>query len=156
MQDLDLDRDHAEETTNEHESEASEVNLAGKRRAHGLGSVSAVVPDGKNAGLHSCGFVSICGSTELFLLKRAGWRRLNSQRCGARFPLTVIQVEERARYLGALDQGWSRHSSACHAIAPMERRRKGATAEHAGQLLDLQTLVAGAVERSVDLAAGGK
>jgi len=42
----------------------------------------------------------------------------------------VIQVEERARYLGALDQG------------------------HAGQLLDdLQTLVAGAVERSLDLAS---
>jgi len=50
----------------------------------------------------------------------------------AGFPLTVIQVEERGRYLDALDQG------------------------HAGQLLDLQTLVAGAVERSLDLAAGGK
>jgi hypothetical protein len=36
----------------------------------------------------------------------------------------------RARHLGALDQG------------------------HAGQLLDLQTLVAGAVERSLDLATG--
>ena len=46
----------------------------------------------------------------------------------AGFPLTVIQVEERARYLGALDQG------------------------HAGQLLDLQTLVADAVERSLNLA----
>jgi hypothetical protein len=76
--------------TNEHESEASEVNLAGKRRAHGLGLVSAVVPDGQNAGLYSCGFVSIRGSTQLFLLNRAGWRRLNSQRCGAGFPLTVI------------------------------------------------------------------
>ena len=53
-----------------------------------------------------------------------------SSRAG--FPLTVIQVEERARYLGALDQG------------------------HAGQRLDRQTLVAGAVERSLDLAAGGK
>lgn len=60
------------------------------------------------------------------------------------FPLTAIQVEERARYLGALDQGWSRHSS------------KGAKAEHAGQRLDWQTLVAGAVERSLDLAAGEK
>ena len=50
----------------------------------------------------------------------------------AGFPLTVIQVEERARSLGALGQG------------------------HAGQLLDLQTWVAGAVERSLDLAAGGK
>ena len=48
------------------------------------------------------------------------------------FPLTVIKVEERARYLGALDQG------------------------HTGQLLDPQTLVAGAVERSLDLAAGGQ
>jgi hypothetical protein len=97
-------------------------------------SVCAVIPDGKNAGLYSCGFVSIRGSTELFLLNRAGWRRLNSQRCGARFPLTVIQVQERARYLGALD---------CDP-------KSG----HAGQLLDLQILVAGAVERSLDLAAG--
>jgi hypothetical protein len=63
---------------------------AGKRRAHGLGLVSAVVPDGQNAGLYSCGFVSIRGSTELFLLNRAGWRRLNLQRCGAGFPLTFI------------------------------------------------------------------
>ena len=47
----------------------------------------------------------------------------------AGFPLTVIQVEERARYLGALDQ------------------------EHTGQRLDLQTLVAGAVERSLDLVS---
>ena len=46
------------------------------------------------------------------------------------FPLTVIQVEERAVYLNALDQG------------------------HAGNLLPLQTLVATAVERSLDLAAG--
>ena len=53
-----------------------------------------------------------------------------SSRAG--FPLTVIQVEERARYLGARDQG------------------------HAGQRLELQTLVAGAVERSLDLVAGGK
>ena len=54
---------------------------------------------------------------------------LNWQLLRAGFPLTVIQVEERARYLGALDQG------------------------HAGQRLDLQTLVADAVERSLDLAA---
>ena len=46
---------------------------------------------------------------------RTGRLLLNWQRRRAGFPLTVIQVEERARYLGALDQG------------------------HAGQLLDLQT-----------------
>jgi len=63
---------------------------------------------------------------------RTGRLLLNWQLLQARFPLTVIQVEERARYLGALDQG------------------------HAGPLLDLQTLVAGAVERSLDLAADGK
>lgn len=57
---------------------------------------------------------------------------LNWQLLRAGFPLTVIQVEERARYLGALDQG------------------------HAGQPPDWQTLVAGAVECSLDLAAGGK
>ena len=57
---------------------------------------------------------------------------MNGPRLHAGFPLTAIPVEERARYLGALDQG------------------------HAGQLLDLQTLVAGAVERSLDLAADGK
>ena len=61
---------------------------------------------------------------------RSGRLLLNWQLLQAGFPLTVIQVEERARYLGALDQG------------------------HAGQWLDLQTLVAGAVERSLDLAAG--
>ena len=61
---------------------------------------------------------------------RTGRLLLNWQLLQAGFPLTVIQVEEWARYLGALDQG------------------------HAGQLLDLQTLVAGAVERSLDLAAG--
>ena len=49
---------------------------------------------------------------------------LNWQLLQARFPLTIIPVEERVRCLGALDQG------------------------HAGQLLDLQTLVVGAVERS--------
>jgi Fic family protein len=64
--------------------------------------------------------------------RKTGRLLLNWQLLQAGFPLTVIQVEERARYLGALDQG------------------------HAGQLLDLQTLVAGAVERSLDLAAGGK
>ena len=57
---------------------------------------------------------------------------LNWQLLQAGFPLTVIQVEERARYLGALDRG------------------------NAGQLLDVQTLVAGAGDRSLDLAAGGK
>jgi hypothetical protein len=61
---------------------------------------------------------------------RTGRRLLNWQLLRAGFPLTVIQVEERARYLGALDQG------------------------HSGQRLDLQTLVAGAVERSLDWAAG--
>ena len=61
---------------------------------------------------------------------RTGRLLLNWQLLRAGFPLSVIQVEERARYLGALDQG------------------------HAGQLLDLQTLVASAVERSLDLAAG--
>ena len=45
---------------------------------------------------------------------RTGRLLLNWQLLQARFPLTVIQVEERARYLGALDQG------------------------HAGQLLDLK------------------
>ena len=63
---------------------------------------------------------------------RTGRLLLNWQLLRAGFPLTVIQVEERARYLGALDQG------------------------HAGQLLDWQTLVAGTVERSLDWAAGGK
>ena len=59
---------------------------------------------------------------------RTGRLLLNWQILKAGFPLTVIQVEERARYLGALDQG------------------------HAGQLLELQTLVAGAVERCPNLA----
>jgi Fic family protein len=63
---------------------------------------------------------------------RTGRLLLNWQLLRAGFPLTVIQVEERARYLGALDQG------------------------HAGQRLDLQTLVTDAVERSLDLAAGGR
>ncbi len=55
---------------------------------------------------------------------------MNWQLLRAGFPLTVIQVEERARYLDALDQG------------------------HTGILLPLQTVVATAVERSLDLAAG--
>ena len=63
---------------------------------------------------------------------RTGRLLLNWQLLQAGFPLTVIQVEERARYLGALDQG------------------------HAGQLLELQTLVAGAGERSLDLVMGRK
>jgi Fic family protein len=54
---------------------------------------------------------------------RTGRLLLNGQLLQAGFPLTVIQVEERARYLGALDQG------------------------HAGQRLDLQTLVLGRFER---------
>ncbi len=61
---------------------------------------------------------------------RTGRLLMNWQLLRAGFPLTVIQVEERARYLDALDQG------------------------HAGNLLPLQTLVATAVERSFDLAAG--
>ncbi len=63
---------------------------------------------------------SVSGKTERLLL--------NWQLTG--FPLTVIPVEERARYLGTLDQGY------------------------AGQRLDWQILVAGAVERSLDLAGG--
>lgn len=58
---------------------------------------------------------------------RTGRLLLNWQLLQAGFPLTVIQVEDRARYLSALDQG------------------------HTGQLLELQTLVATAVERSLDL-----
>ena len=63
---------------------------------------------------------------------RTGRLLLNWQLLQRGFPITVIQVEERAQYLGALDQG------------------------HTGQLLELQTLVAGAVERSLDLSAGGQ
>ena len=63
---------------------------------------------------------------------RTGRLLLNWQLLRAGFPLTVIQVEERARYREALDQG------------------------NAGQRLDLQTLVAGAVERSLDLALAGQ
>lgn len=59
---------------------------------------------------------------------RTGRLLMNWQLLRAGFPLTVIQVEERSRYLDALDQG------------------------HAGNLLPLQTLVARAVERSLDLA----
>lgn len=62
----------------------------------------------------------------------AGRLLLNWQLLQAGFPLTRIQVEEGTRYLGALDQG------------------------HAGQLLDLQTLVADAAQRSLDLAMGAK
>ena len=61
---------------------------------------------------------------------RTGRLLLNWQLLRAGFALTVIQVEERAQYLDALDQG------------------------HAGNLLPLQVLVANAVERSLDLAAG--
>ena len=88
------------------------------------------------------GIVSCCLRKGAIAMRRRSWMvvgngrtgrlLLNWQRRSAGFPLTVIQVEERARYLGALDQG------------------------HAGQLLDLQTLIANAVGRSLDLAAGGK
>ena len=60
---------------------------------------------------------------------RTGRLLMNWQLLQAGFPLTVIQVEERARYLDALDQG------------------------HLGNLPPLQTLVATAVERSFDLTA---
>lgn len=61
---------------------------------------------------------------------RTGRLLLNWQLLRAGFPLTVIEVEERAQYLDALDQG------------------------HTGNLLPLQTLMAQAVERSLDVAAG--
>lgn len=61
---------------------------------------------------------------------RTGRLLMNWQLLRAGFPLTVIQVEERSRYLDALDQG------------------------HTGTLLPLQSLVANAVERSLDLASG--
>ena len=75
-----------------------------------------------------------CGREELKVdgNERTGRLLLNWQLLRAGFPLTIIQVEERARYLDALDQG------------------------HAGNLLPLQTLVAESVERSLDLAAGEK
>jgi hypothetical protein len=57
---------------------------------------------------------------------------MNWQLLRAGFPLTVIQVEERANYLEALDAG------------------------HGGNLVPLHTLVATAVERSVDLASDGR
>lgn len=63
---------------------------------------------------------------------RTGRLLLNWQLLRAGFPLTVIQVEERASYLEALDSG------------------------HDGNLLPLQQLVATAVERSLDLATGTK
>ena len=71
---------------------------------------------------------------------KTGRLLLNRQLLQAGFPLTVIPVEEQARYLGALDQGLP------------GRIPRGAKSGHAGQMLDLQTLVA--VERSLDLAAG--
>ena len=63
---------------------------------------------------------------------RTGRLFLNWQRRSAGFPLTVIQVEERARYFGALDQG------------------------PAGQLLDLQTSVAGAGRAQSGFGGGWK
>jgi hypothetical protein len=56
---------------------------------------------------------------------------MNWQLLCSGFPITIIQVEERGRYLEALDLG------------------------HPGNLQPLQTLVADAVERSLDLAVGG-
>lgn len=82
--------------------------------------------------------------------------RLNCKRLISRFPITVNQLEERVRDFSALDHGWSRHSPACPAEAATEQSRTGAKAGHAGQLLDRQTLVAGAVGRSVDWVAGRK
>lgn len=61
---------------------------------------------------------------------RTGRLLLNWQLLRAGFPLTIIQVEDRARYLGALDHG------------------------HTGDLLDLHRLIADAVERSLNLALG--
>lgn len=61
---------------------------------------------------------------------RTGRLLMNWQLLRAGFPLTVIQVEERAIYLEALDAG------------------------HVRNLLPLQQLVATAVERSLDLSAG--
>jgi Fic family protein len=61
---------------------------------------------------------------------RTGRLLMNWQLLRAGFPLTVIQVEDRSRYLEALDQG------------------------HLGNLHPLQTLVASAVEHSLDLATG--
>ncbi len=55
---------------------------------------------------------------------------LNWQLLRAGFLLTIIQVEDRARYLEALDHG------------------------HNGDLLDLQQLITDAVERSLDLVLG--
>jgi len=44
---------------------------------------------------------------------RTGRLLLNWQLIRAGFPLTVIQVEERARYLGAPDQGHAGHLPIC-------------------------------------------
>ena len=59
---------------------------------------------------------------------RTGRLLMNWQLLRAGFPLTIIQVEERSQYLNSLDQG------------------------HAGNLSPLETLIAAAVERSLDLA----
>lgn len=61
---------------------------------------------------------------------RTGRLLMNWQLLRAGFPITVIPVEARAQYLNALDAG------------------------HGGDLLALQTLIATAVERSLDLALG--
>jgi hypothetical protein len=57
---------------------------------------------------------------------------MNWQLLRAGFPVTVVRVEERSQYLHALDQG------------------------HSGNFLPIQVLVAAAVERSLDLALGGR
>jgi len=106
--------------------------------AHVSGELDALVARQKQSALHP---VLVAAETHFRFESlhpffdgngRTGRLLMNWQLLRAGFPLTVIQVEERARYLDALDQG------------------------HAGQLLDLQTLVAGAVERSLDLAVGGE
>ena len=61
---------------------------------------------------------------------RTGRLLLNWPLLQAGCPRTVIPVEERTRYRSALDRG------------------------HASQLLDLQTLVTGEAERSLDFAVG--
>jgi Fic family protein len=61
---------------------------------------------------------------------RTGRLLLNWQLLASGFPITVIQIEERARYLEALDRG------------------------HSGDLLPLRMLVIEAVERSLDLGIG--
>jgi Fic family protein len=63
---------------------------------------------------------------------RTGRLLMNWQLLRAGFPVTVVRVEERSQYLHALEQG------------------------HSGNFLPIQVLVAAAVERSLDLALGGR